>query len=412
MSEATHLLDLIEERIVAHGGDLGGWTARDGDELKIFDGRVALRAEIVASGEGKPVHAHVFATLHEHGDGPLEACIVGMGEDTDEALAQAATIWMQGVGAPIRSLLDDRPVCMASPAGAGASGLATDGRAYAGPIFPRGFEDAVADALGDGLPWFRYAAESAAPKRLHLAKVSISTAPGAGWTRHLEIDGHGVSHTDPDWPAGVASSRPGYVTRFCVFELSPDEVARRAELDRTIRHFALHYARSESVDALMDEMVRQGFDPEMVFETESFATLALGRTLFEDRGISYPATVFRARNDGRVEAGVPLLSIPAYGRARALAPQLRDALSRDDFTALCVYSAESNAILKALDANGDRDLSGLTLHPCVVPDPEVPDETYDAALRLLQQSIDDRRSAPEPPPSPAPAKKPWWKVWG
>ena len=137
MSEATHLLDLIEERIVAHGGDLGGWTARDGDELKIFDGRVALRAEIVASGEGKPVHAHVFATLHEHGDGPLEASIVGMGEDTDEALGQAATIWMQGVGAPIRSLLDDRPVCMASPAGAGASGLATDGRAYAGPIFPR-----------------------------------------------------------------------------------------------------------------------------------------------------------------------------------------------------------------------------------------------------------------------------------
>lgn len=416
MSPTARLLELIEERIVAHGGDLGGWTAHAGETLKIFDGRVSLGAEIVDGGDGKPIHAHVFATLHEHGDEVLEACILGMGEDTDAALAQAATIWMQGVGAPIRSFLDDRPVCMASAAGRDAGCVLTDGRGYMGPFFQRGLDDSAAAALDDTLPWFRFAAESAAPKRVHLAKVSILTDPGAGWLRRLEIDGHDVAHEDPDWPAGVNSTTAGYVTRFAVFELPPEEVERRAELDRTIRHFAEHYARSESAETLMDEMVRQGFDPDLVHEAESISTLAFGRYFFEDRGVTYPPTIIRARSDGRVQADVPLLSIPAYTRARALAPQLQQALEPDDFTSLCVYSAESNGILQAMEmkrSGKELDLSTLTLYPSVVPDREASQETMDAALQLLQQMLDRRRPAPppsEPSQEPAP-RKPWWKVW-
>ncbi|HEU4452851.1 MAG TPA: DUF6348 family protein, partial [Longimicrobium sp.] len=248
MSESARLLELIEERIVEHGGDLDGWTARSGEELKIFAGRVALRAEVVDDGEGRTVHGHVLATLHDYGDEVLEACVLGMGEDRDAALGQAATIWMQGVGAPIRSFLEDREVCMASRIDRDAAGVVTDGRAYAGPIFPRGLDDSIVEALDDTLPWFRYAAESAAPRRVHLAKVSISAGDDAGWVRRLEIDGHDVSHRDPDWADGVPVSRSGYVTRFAVFELPSGEVERRAELDRTILHFAEHYPGSESVE--------------------------------------------------------------------------------------------------------------------------------------------------------------------
>jgi hypothetical protein len=414
MSEPARLLELIEERIVDHGGDLGGWTALTADALKIFDGRVTLRAEIVDGGEGRPVHTHVFATLHEYDDEVLEACILGMGEDPDAALGQAATIWMQGVGAPIRSFLDDREVCMAARIGDESGPVLAGGRAYAGPVFPRGLDDSVVSALDDALPWFRFAAEAAAPRRVHLAKVSISTGSGTGWARQLEIDGHNVSHRDPDWPAGVTSAKAGYVTRFAVFELPPGEIGRRAELDRTIRHFAEHYAQAGSIDELMEEMVRQGFDPDLVHETESISTIAFGRLLFEDRGVTYPPTIIRARSDGRVEADVPLLSIPAYSRARALVPQIEQVLKPDDFTSLCVYSAESNAILQAMEGKGnDVDLSGFTLYPCVVPDPDVSQETMDAALRLMQEMVD--RGRPAPPPemqSPAPAaRKPWWKVW-
>lgn len=413
MSEAVRLLELIEEWIVEHGGDLGGWTVRSADALKIFDGRVTLRAEIVAGGEGKPVHAHVLAALHEHGDEVLDACILGMGEDTDEALGQVAMIWMQGVGAPIRSFMEDREVCMAARIGGDTGGGLASGRAYAGPFFPRGLDDSVTAALDDTLPWFRFAAEAAAPRRVHLAKVSINTGNGTAWTRQLEIDGHDVSHRDPDWPAGVASSSSGYLTRFAVFELSPEEVERRAGLDRTILHFAEHYPRSASAHELMEEMVRQGFDPDLVHETESISTIAFGRYFFEDRGVSYPPTIIRARGDGRVQADVPLLSIPAYSRARALAPRLEQVMERDGFTDLCVYSAESNAILNAMEAEPDLDLAGLTLFPCVVPDRDVSDETMDAALHLQQQMVAPKRPATPPEtksPAPPPAK-PWWKVW-
>lgn len=397
MSEAARLLERIEEGIVAHGGDLGGWTSLRGEELKLFDGRVTLRAETVGGGEGKAVHAHVLTTLHEYDDEVLDACIMGMGEDPDAALGQAAAILVRGVGAPVRSFLDDRPVCMASRIGRDADRALAAGRAYMGPAFPRGLDPSVASALDDTLPWFRFAAQSAAPKRVHLAKVSISTDRGAGWTRQLEIDGHDVSHRDPDWPAGVASSTTGYVTRFAVFELLPDEVERRAEVDRTILHFAGRYPRGGPVDEMMEAMVRQGFDPDLVHEAESFSTLAFGRFLFEHRGVSYSPTVIRARGDGRVEADVPLLSIPAYSRARALAPRLEQALARDDFLALCAHSAESNAILKAMEQSGDDlDLTGARLCPCVVPDRDVPQDTMDAALDLLEQSIDRQRRPPPP----------------
>jgi hypothetical protein len=85
----------------------------------------------------------------------------------------------------------------------------------------------------------------------------------------------------------------------------------------------------------------------------------------------------------------------ALDRARALAPQLEQALTRDDFTSLCVYSAESKGILQAMEQLGkDLDLANLALYPCVVPDREVSRETMDAALHLMQQMVDRDRLAP------------------
>ncbi len=46
MSDANRLLEIIERDIVAHGGDLGGWTRLSDESLQLFDGRVTLRAEV------------------------------------------------------------------------------------------------------------------------------------------------------------------------------------------------------------------------------------------------------------------------------------------------------------------------------------------------------------------------------
>lgn len=418
MSDADRLLDLIEEGIVAHGGDLGGWTSRDGDTLKLFDGRVTLRAILhdLEQRSDRSVHAHVHATLHDYDDEVLDACVMGMGDDLEAAVAEAAVIWITSVAGPIKSFIDGTPVCMTCQAGVvdgdvskgfsrgdyGLPGL----RAYVGPSISRGFErQEVQAAIDDSKPWFRYAAESAAPRRVHLAKATILSKGKAGWDRELEIDGHEVSHHDPNWPAGVRGPDFGYLTRFAVFEFprNSNVISQRNELERTIRFFAEHFSDYESVDQLMSEMIGQGFDADQVHEVESISTIAFGRMFFEQHGVQYDPTIIRARRDGRIETGIPLMSIPAYSRARALVPLLSESMSTEDIQTLCLYNAESNAIMQALDQHGDDlDLSSMSCFPCIVPDRGVSDETMDAAFATLQSIIDREHKQ---------TSKPWWKFW-
>jgi hypothetical protein len=154
----------------------------------------------------------------------------------------------------------------------------------------------------------------------------------------------------------------------------------------------------------MEAMVSQGFDPALVHETETIATIAFGRTFFERRGIQFPPSVIHARRDGRVETDVPLMSMPAYTRGRAIAVQLSKTMSPDDFQALCLYSAESNALLKAMHGQGDKfDPAGVTMFPSVVPERGVSDETMDAAVAVMNDLVARNRAAG--------GKKPWWRFW-
>ena len=120
MSDPSCLLELIENGIVEHGGDLGGWTWHEDGTLQLFDGRVTLRSEVSEPDPSGPkgiVHAHVFTKLHEHDDEVLDACLVGIGDDRHAALAQAAMVWITCVAGPIKSFLDNKPVCMTCQAG-------------------------------------------------------------------------------------------------------------------------------------------------------------------------------------------------------------------------------------------------------------------------------------------------------
>ncbi|SIO29810.1 hypothetical protein SAMN05444166_3589 [Singulisphaera sp. GP187] len=419
MSDSQRLLDLIEKSVVEHAGDLGGWSRRIDDALQLFDGRVTLCAELKDAGPSAAdglVHAHILMKLHDYDDEILDACLFGIGNDRDAALGQVALIWMTGVAGPIKSFIDNKPVCMTCQAGV-KGGNASEGysesdyglpdlRAFVGPSISRGFDDErVQSAIDDTKPWFRFAAESAAPRRVHLAKATIISKGKDGWRWELEIDGHDVSLHDPDWPASVRGPDFGYLTRYTVFEFPRNSlvIPLRAKLERTIRYFAENFAKYDSVDQLMEAMTRQGFDPDLVHETESIATIAFGRTFFEQLGVQYSSTVIRARRDGRVQADVPLMSISAYSRARALAVQLRETMPKDDFQSLCLYNAESNAILKAIEANGENlDLTKIKMYPCVVPDRGVSDQTMEAALATLNALVERNRST---------KKNPWWKFW-
>ncbi|MCA9096260.1 MAG: hypothetical protein KDA68_22425 [Planctomycetaceae bacterium] len=420
MSDTARLLELIEDRIVAHGGELGGWTRLDAEELQLFDGRVTLRAEMHESPsvEKGVVHVHVLTKLHEFEDEILDACMMGADNDLDQALADVASKWIMGVAGPIKSFIDGNPVCLTCQAGV-VGGDASKGfspgdygltglRAYVGPVFAQGVTDKQSGGvIESSRPWFRYAAESAAPRRIHLAKVSVLSNKKNGWKRTLEVDGHEVFHVDEDWPGGIAPPEFGYFTRFAIFEFprNSKEIQRRAELEKVIVRFAERFSAHENVNRLEEEMVGEGFDADLVHEVESLSTLAFGRIFFEQYGLEYSSTVIRARRDGRIETDVPLMTIPAYTRARVLAVQLRSRMSEDDFRALCLYNAESNAILKAMEAGCElSQLHRMKLFPVISPDLGVTEQTMDRAFEVLNHLVEQSRDARKP-------KKPWWKFW-
>jgi len=425
MADEEQLLELIEQSIQDHGGDLSGWTHRDDGTLKIFDGRVSLNANIDDASPEQPgvAHVHVYATLHDHDDEVLDACLFGMAEDRDGAIAQATIIWMTGVAGPIRSFIDNKPVCMTCQAGvvdgdrnagfvSGTYGL-SNVRGFVGPSFMRGFNDQESvQQIDDAAPWFRYAAESAAPRRVHLAKATILCNGKEGWHRDLEIDGHDVSHHDPNWPAGLEIEDQGYMTRFAVFEFPRNStiIEERAELDRTIKHFIQHYTDFENIDDLMDDMERQGFHADLVHDVEAISTIAFGRYYFERSGVQYSSVIFRARASGEIERDVPLMEVPAFSRGKAILAQLHEELGDDKILDICLYNAESHAIIQALESSGNEAqqelLSGMTLYPCVVPDRGTSQKTMDLALAELTAMIERNRGT-----TPTTEKKPWWKFW-
>jgi hypothetical protein len=418
MTDTARLLEIIEEGIIAHGGDLGGWTRNTNEMLQIFDGRVTLRCEVqeIEPPCAGKVHAHILATLHEHDDEVLDACIFGMADNRKEAFGQAAMVWIMAVAGPIKSFIDCKPICMTCQAGVeggdSAQGYSQGDyglpnlHAYVGPAISRNISsELISRAIDDTKPWFRFAAESASPRRVHLAKSIIVAHGTNGWHRDLEVDGHDVYYHEDAWPAGVEGPESGYFIRFVVFEYPRNsrEIARRSELERAIRYFAEHYCDHEILEPLLEDMIRQGFNAELVDEVESFSTIAFGRYLFESYGVNYPSSFIWARRNGNIEMDIPLMSMPAYARARVITAQLCATMPADQFRTLCMYSAESQVILNAMNAEGDKlDFSKITMFPCVVPEHGVSRQTMDAAIEKMNDLVKRKHLV---------KKKSWWKFW-
>ena len=158
-------------------------------------------------------------------------------------------------------------------------------------------------------------------------------------------------------------------------------------LDDAILYFALKYPSCESLEKLQDDMLHnQRFDPDHVHQVTHISTIAWGRFLFQNLGIKYSNTIIRARDDGSVEPDVDLGSLPAYTRAMALVDKIQNSLSRHAFRVLCMYNAESRAIVRAMKALGQSlDLREITMYPVVVPDLHVQKETVQRAFDVVNR---------------------------
>jgi len=401
---------MIESTVVAHGDEFGGWTKLDGDELKVFDGRVTLRAQVHTHpkpGGAAMAQCSVLATLHDHGDEVLNGGVVGVAGSGDEALTSAAQAWLHLVAATIRSFIDGRAVAgcshVSDAPGAGLDGF--DG--YVSPARWASFNGTQPPECPDGAPWFRYTREALGPARLQMVKTVVNgNTPDSptGWRRQLELNGEGLTVTDTDWPAPHLEA-PGYWTRFALVSQTDEaQMAERDRLDRAIESFATKLSARTAHQEIEKQMSLEGYDLEFIDEIGSFATAGFTRAFFSSRGMNFnfAPTVIRARASGEIEAGVPLASRPAFSRGMAVAARLLPSLDDDAAQAIGLVSGDANAALQAMNSSGsDFDPTQVRFASSIVPERGASQET-------MQRAVDTIRAEIEAAQGP---RKPWWKFW-
>lgn len=228
------LLSRIAAGLSEHFTGTAGDARVDGDAVLAASDR--LRIEVDAR-EVQPgnAHVHVFAALPV--DTELEACIYGRGPSVDEAVAQAAGVWIHAAGAPILSVLAAQPQ---GPAlhfeGTEAWGV-PGCHGFVGSIaLPRGSVDPQAFATA---PLFAGHSFDLDDGELHIIKAVLMGKDGR-WQRTLELDGHTDKYVDA-WPDGPpCPDGPTLMVRFAIargrgarsgpavrsHEDSPDTVSR------------------------------------------------------------------------------------------------------------------------------------------------------------------------------------------
>ena len=132
-------------------------------------------------------------------------------------------------------------------------------------------------------------------------------------------------------------------------------------------------------------MLDQGFDPAVVNQVDTISTLAFGRMFFEPHGVQYSPVIYNARRDGTLEERVPLLSLPAYNRGRAVLARMASEFTAEDTQRLCLYGNESFAILQLLES--ETQIDEIDLQPWLVAELGLSDQHMQAARKTYREIL-------------------------
>ena len=201
--------------------------------------------------------AHVHLAVSVAGD-PLDFCLLGVGQDDQAALDQAASVFAQAGLDPVLGSLGLSAASAVPFSGTQAWGVAGR-RGYLGDVISRGVP------VGDysKVPLFEGAVGLPADGRRHLLKAVAVGADGA-WTCTLELDGAPLLE---DRPVSVPLPGPaGMLVRYAVFREEDrwsDSSARGAALTE-LREAPAWLTRAEvcPLDVLPSSFSHGSFDEE------------------------------------------------------------------------------------------------------------------------------------------------------
>jgi hypothetical protein len=218
-SADSRLLRRLHQTLRASGlPEVADVALEAGPHLMMCQRRLAMTA-VVRDEQPGQLHAHVTSWLPNssapEGRDELEACVMGFGDTPDDALQEAAGIWLRVVGAPILSCIVARPLLAADHFDGREEWGIPGGHGFVGPFVVRGESAAIDLNALAASPAFKFDGYPA-DGRPHLAKVTLGAFAGR-WQRTIEIDGHACLVSEEDWDGMPAPSSPVMCTRFAVF---------------------------------------------------------------------------------------------------------------------------------------------------------------------------------------------------
>jgi hypothetical protein len=152
-----------------------------------------------------------------------------------------------------------------------------------------------------------------------------------------------------------------------------------------IRRAAPVLAQHGQVDSefLLAWLLRAGLSKEQAHDAVRFIPLAFGRDVLEGVGVVFSDTYLRIAGAESAGEERALNDEPFFREALSLAPLVASEIGFDAFNTVAMQSSEFQAINNALNAGAQ--VENLVASP--------PAMMYDATTA-------------------APAKRPWWKLWG
>ena len=409
-SESTTVLQEIHRLLQPHE-DVVGQLEMKSDYLstKLGGKLFVIRVRIENDPGAHPsiAHAHVIVESEQTDlmHGQLDACVLGIDSDRQEALKNAASNWFEAAAGPIFSLFHARPVLNAEHFNGGEPWSVSGAHGFAGPLIVRfGADESIGAKLVER-PLFQFAPEMAPPGIIHLTKATLNV-DSHRWCRTIEVDGHAATYRDAAWNAEVPAPKQMIASRFATFHYAdqPEKAAARQLLDDVIKKYVLVFARTRDMGQTRIQMMKAGQPEALVDRVDHFLTLALGRAIITgDMPIQHAVTYHRVLPSGEMLCDIPLMSEPAFARGKALAGELaRSQLEVVKQLALC--SAEVNAINNLLNAGGK--LENCQASPFIVPDLGTTNEAFERALQMRAKQHSHPRTSKAPKTT-----TPWWKFW-
>lgn len=326
-------------------------------------------------------HYHVLAQIGSDDSKNLDACIVGIGETESERISDAANMWISLVAGPLLTLLNGKALLEATPFGPNSPHGILGSHGAVGPRLLRDYSGTLDSKSLEGINLFQGVDALAGAETLQLAKATLQAKNG-NWSRHLEINGHQHSYSQPAWDCGLQAPSLATVTQFALFHFAENTqwLESRRQTDKAIKEFVKGFSQTQNVASALKQLEASGFSAKVVHQVHVFTSLAFSRYLFGEFGARYSDDYFRVLADGSVESK-SLMKEAVFARSLMFSPGLQSGPLSETFQTLALLNTEFNHLNELM--NEGRTPESIQLSAPVLADPGVDEKTLARAMKTI-----------------------------